>query len=153
VYGVDPVIGRPAQNLNPCRSDDLLGVDNGAMVNRRLLLLAALLLLVASVAGALTPREDRKAKAPPARASTPLPRVSATLPGAGPVQARVGDLVSLRVRSRTQDEAELAAFGLTQPVGPDVVGEFTFVADRPGRFPVHLSLADTDAGTVVVRRR
>jgi len=125
------------------------------MVNRRLLLLAALLLLVGSVAGALTPREDRTAQAPPApaRASTPLPRVSATLPGAGPVQARVGDLVSLRVRSRTQDEAELAAFGLTQPVGPDVVGEFTFVADRPGRFPVHLSLADTDVGTVLVRRR
>lgn len=127
----------------------------GAMAARRLLLLAALLLFIGSFAGALAPRERRQ-PAPTA----PAPKVvrsnaetvRATLPRAGAAKAKVGDLVALRVRSSTADQAEIPAFGLSEPVGPDLVAEFTFVADRPGRFPVRLSLSGTELGAVVVRR-
>jgi len=123
------------------------------MVNRRLLLFAALLLFVGSIAGALTPRKQQDAAPipPPARVA-PLVRVSATLPGATPVRARVGDLVSLRVNSAKADQAEIAGLGLSEPVGVDLMADFTFVADRPGRFPVRLSLADEEVGAVEVRR-
>ena len=124
------------------------------MVNRRLLLFAALLLFLGSIAGALSPRED-SGTARPAAAADPAASqpVRATLPRPGPVLAQVGDLVALRVRSETADQAEIAGFGLSEAVDKDLVAELTFVADRPGRFPVQLSLAGREVGSLIVRER
>lgn len=123
------------------------------MANRRLLLFAVALLLLGSIAGALTPRREPAGKADAPRFRAAVPRVQATLPSPAAVQARVGDLVSLRVRSSTPDEAGVADFGLTAPVGPDLVAELTFVADRPGRFPVRLDIAEREVGVLLVRPR
>ena len=154
MYGVNKVIGRSLGNLKASCTKSFTRVDNGPVANRRLLLLVAALLLLVSIAGALTPREDTTPEQPvTAKRPSASATVRGTLPRPTAVRARVGDLVALRVRSGTADQAELPAFGLSEPVGPDLVAEFTFIADRPGRFPVRLSLAGDEAGALIVRRR
>ena len=124
------------------------------MVGRRMLLIAAVMLFVISLAGALAPQPESP---PPAVAApvkpVPVATVRATLPRAAPVAVRAGDLVALSVRSADGDQVEVPGLGLSEPVGSGLVAEFTFLADRPGRFPVRLSLADREIGAIVVRER
>ena len=124
------------------------------MPTRRLLTLAAGLFEIEVVAASVAPRDPRSPGAgAPAPAPVPHagpPEVRATLPSDEPVRARVGDLVSLRVRSDTPDQAEITALGLSEPAGDGLPAELLFVADEPGRYPVRLSLAGREVGVVQV---
>ncbi|MEA2256235.1 MAG: hypothetical protein QOG35_2280 [Solirubrobacteraceae bacterium] len=123
------------------------------MPARRFLLLAVLLLIAAALASTLVAREQPGAGRPPAPIApgpaTPAPEVTAQLPGAT-VRARVGDLVTLDVRSKTLDTAEIVALGVHAPVEPGIPGQLQFTADRPGRFAVVLRDAATRVGTLQV---
>lgn len=56
--------------------------------------------------------------------------------GAQRIEARSGDRVALALRSDLPDEVEIGGLGLSQQVGPETIARFSFVADRPGRFPL-----------------
>ena len=125
------------------------------MLLRRMLLFASLLLVMGAIASAITPRKDRATAPPkttpaPAAAATPVRQVEATLPDDKIVRARVGDQVTLRVRSRGPDQAEIVGLGVSRPADADLPAEIDFIAPEPGRYPVTLSLADRSVGVVEV---
>ena len=125
------------------------------MLLRRMLLFASLLLVTAAIVSAMAPREEG-AKAPPRTTPAPAaavtaPRhVEATLPDDKTVRARVGDQVTLHVRSREPDLAEIEDLGVSQPAERDIPALIDFVAPQAGRFPVTLSLSGRSVGTVEV---
>jgi hypothetical protein len=126
-----------------------------AMAGRRLLLFVVLLLLVASFASAIAPREDEGAPRTVAPAvSTPLTAarvVEGALPGDRRVRARVGDIVQIEVRHTAEDEVQIVALGLSEPVERGIPAQLVFDADRDGRFAVTLRDAGKRVGTVEVR--
>jgi hypothetical protein len=65
------------------------------------------------------------------------------------VQARVGDLVELRVNARTPDSVLFA--GQTDVVAQDSPARFELYADTPGEYPVTLVDGARRVGTVLVR--
>jgi hypothetical protein len=126
-----------------------------AMAGRRLLLFVVLLLVVAAVASAIAPRDDDVAPrtvqpAVPAPA-TAARVVKAVLPDDKRVRARVGDIVQIEVRHTAQDEVQIVALGLSEPVEPGIAAQLVFDADREGRFAVTLRDAARRVGTVDVR--
>jgi hypothetical protein len=126
------------------------------MAGRRLIAFVVLLLLVAAVASAIAPREDQVA--PRRTQPSPQPPVTAAarivqgvLPDDRRVHAQVGDVVQLRVRHAAQDEVQILALGVSEPVEPGIDAQLVFDADREGRFPVTLRDGSKRLGTVVVR--
>jgi hypothetical protein len=124
---------------------------------RRFLLLAALLLAATSVVSAVGTSERRLREqrrpattlaAPPSLPAAPV--VSARLPRAAAVRARVGDVVRLTVRSRFSDTAEVPQLAVEGPVDRSAPARLTFVAERSGRFAVRLREAGEAVGTLVV---
>jgi hypothetical protein len=63
----------------------------------------------------------------------------------------VGDIVQLDVTHTAQDEVQIVALGLSEPVEPGIAAQFVFDADREGRFAVTLRDAAKRVGTVEVR--
>jgi hypothetical protein len=125
------------------------------MAGRRLLLFVVLLLVVAAVASAIAPRREDAAPrtvTPAVPAPAAAARVvEAALPKDKRVRARVGDIVQLDVTHTAQDEVQIVALGLSEPVEPGIAAQFVFDADREGRFAVTLRDAAKRVGTVEVR--
>ena len=125
-------------------------------VGRRLLLIFAFMLLVIGLAGGFAPREEQAVKPPDRPAVAPGAGegvVRGDLPEDETVEARVGDLVELTVTARGPDSVAIAGLGLTEGVAPGAPAQLSFLADRPGRFPVSLTLSDRRVGSVVVEPR
>jgi hypothetical protein len=125
------------------------------MAGRRLLLFVVLLLVIGAMASATVPRE-RRAPAQPPLPATPRPSpaagvVEARLPAKRSVRATVGDVVRIDVRAKSDDVAEVAPLGVSEPVGPEIAAQLVFDADQAGRFPVTLRDAGRRIGTLVVR--
>jgi hypothetical protein len=124
------------------------------MAGRRLLLFVVLLLVIGAMASATVPRERRAPVRPPLPATPQLEpagaAVEARLPAKRSVRAKVGDVVRLDVRSRSDDVAELTSLGVSEPVGPGLPAQLVFDADHTGRFAVTLRDAGRRIGTVVV---
>jgi len=124
-----------------------------------LLLLVAALLGLGVAASVLAPGEVTDPEGarsttlvlpPPAR---PAGRVAATLPRAAPVRARTGDVVVLTISgaaARRPDVLEVGGLRHEAHVGPDVENVLTFVADRPGRFPLVTQDAQRRLGLLIV---
>jgi hypothetical protein len=128
---------------------------NQVMPWRRLLLFAVLLIVGASLVSAMASRDRRADDSPNAGAEAsasapPASVVEASLPGDKEVRARVGDVVRLLVRAPAADVVELSTLAVEEPVDADRPTELLFVADRAGRFRVHLRDADESIGTVRV---
>jgi Na+-transporting methylmalonyl-CoA/oxaloacetate decarboxylase gamma subunit len=127
----------------------------GSMAGRRLLVFIVLLLLVAAIASAIAPREKDLAErtvepaVPPPAAAARV--VEGVLPDDRRVRARVGDIVQIEVRHTAQDEVQVLALGLSEPVEPGIAAQIVFDADREGQFPVTLRDAARRLGTVEVR--
>ena len=126
------------------------------MAGRRLLVFIVLLLVVAAAASAIAPRrrdaDFARPTLPAESAPAPTARVvHAVLPGDRRVRARVGDVVSLEVRHGAEDEVQILALGLAEPVEPGIAAEFEFDADREGHFAVTLRDAAKRVGVVEVR--
>jgi hypothetical protein len=114
------------------------------------LVVAVLLLFVALLSAAGT--RDAGPAVPGAEkdaTGTPAPVVEDQLPAARPIRAGLGDVVRLRVRADTPDEARIVRLALEWPVGPGLPGATTFVAERAGRFAVTLR-SGKRIGTLVV---
>jgi hypothetical protein len=114
---------------------------------------SALLLLVVIVSSVAT-RENRRtqAVAPPLGGPAPAPAPQATgqMPPDRVVRARVGDVVSVAVRTPQPDTATITAVGASAITSPDLPGTLEFVATDPGRYPVLLEDSGGTAGTVVI---
>jgi Na+-transporting methylmalonyl-CoA/oxaloacetate decarboxylase gamma subunit len=125
------------------------------MAGRRLLVFIVLLLLVAAIASAIAPREKDLAErtvepaVPPPAAAARV--VEGVLPDDRRVRARVGAVVQIEVRHTAQDEVQVLALGLSEPVEPGIAAQIVFDADREGQFPVTLRDAARRLGTVEVR--
>lgn len=124
--------------------------EDGAVL-RRVLIIFAVVFLVGTLLGGLAPREDQASKPDlPPVAATPADTVRATLPRDEVVRAEVGDLVELTVTAEQVDSATIEDLGLTEALAPEAPAQFSFLADRPGSFPVTLTLTDDRAGRIVV---
>ena len=125
------------------------------MAGRRLLLFVVLLLVVAAVASAIAPREEdsprRSVEPAVVTPATAARVVDAVLPDDKRVRARVGDIVQIEVQHSAQDEVQILALGLSEPVEPGIAAQLVFDADREGRFAVTLRDASRRVGTVEVR--
>jgi FtsP/CotA-like multicopper oxidase with cupredoxin domain len=123
---------------------------------RRITLALCALFLAAVVAASVADRQQQKtqATAPPTTvvAGPPEPVVSGRLPGDGTVRARVGDAVTIAVRTEQPDEASIDELGVNAPTSSDVPGMLEFVASAPGRYAVRLTDSGTRAGTIVIAR-
>jgi hypothetical protein len=127
----------------------------GGMIGRRLLLFVVLLIVVGAIADATVPRE-RPAPAPapqptPAELQPSAGVVRARLPARHSVRATVGDVVQIDVRAGTDDVAQVASLGVSEPVGPGIPAQLVFDADHAGRFAVMLRDARRRIGTLVIR--
>ena len=69
------------------------------------------------------------------------------------VRLRVGDQLTLSVRSDASDQVRVQGFGLIEAVSRQAPARFDIFADRQGDFPVRLLQAGQVAGNLVVRRR
>jgi hypothetical protein len=87
---------------------------------------------------------------PPQTAAAPASVVTGRLPADGTVRAREGQVVSIGVRSTTDDIAEIAQPAVSVPVGPELNLPLEFAADDPGRFNVTLRYSGKRVGQVVV---
>lgn len=124
---------------------------------RHIAILFAVLLALSAALTVIAPRPDRNDENSSARPVAPTPAredvttaVRATLPRDRIVRARVGDNIELTVTARAPDSATIAGFGLTDATSPGAPAQFSFRADRAGRFPVTLTLGDQRAGRIVV---
>ena len=125
---------------------------------RAILALVAVLLLLGVLGSAVAPRDvTGPATEPLVRPLTPEPAPSARQVQAalsardgGQIRARVGDAVTLTVRSPGADVAELEALGISAPVDGDAPAVLAFVAAQPGRFPVTLKWAGRRVGVLDV---
>lgn len=124
------------------------------MLARRISIAASALLLLVVIAASVADRDaqESRAVAPPAteQVGPAAPVVRGELPGDRTIEARVGDVVSVSVRTETPDEATIDEVGVVAPTSSEVPGVLEFVATEPGRYDVRLTDTDTSAGTVVV---
>lgn len=123
---------------------------------RTVLITLAVVLLVTSIIGASASDDDQAVKPPESttaqrgRDLVADPTARGTLPRDKVVRAQVGQLVTLTVQSPLFDSVTVAATGETEAVSPGAPAEFSFVADRPGSFPVSLDSSGRRLGRVVV---
>lgn len=69
------------------------------------------------------------------------------------VEARVGDIVRLRVRGNTLDAVLLPSLDRLEPVQPEAPARFEILAERPGTYPVTLVEARRQIGELVISAR
>lgn len=130
------------------------------MAARRLLVLMLVLLGVSTLAAALVPpqaqREDTasetateatRSKAGPPSGRIVRARIDASRRRPRTVHLQRGDELSLVVRSRAPDQAEIPAFGLLEDVGRDDPARFDLLPERVGSFEIRL----VEAGRVIGR--
>jgi hypothetical protein len=120
---------------------------------RRIAYFLAALILLGALGSAISSRELRhtQAVATPdgGSQSTPAPVAQGDMPPDRVVRARVGDVVSLDVRTLQPDRATIMAIGVSAVTSTQVPATLEFVAAEPGRYPVELQSGGV-AGTVVV---
>jgi plastocyanin len=114
------------------------------MLARRLLIALAVLMLLTALAASLAPREsavrDDTAATPAAPATATVEPVQETLDASAEgqrVEARVGQTVTIVVRSDTLDTVSLAEMG-AETTEPDSPARFELLADTPGSYPIEL---------------
>jgi hypothetical protein len=140
------------------------------MAARRLIIVLLVLIAVSTVAAALAPnpedRRDRQARTEPVTNGRPGDERAEPPPAlgrafravvvddrkGGSVRLRVGDQVTLTVKSRTTDQVQILGFGALEPVAPDAPARFDLLADRPGTFPIRLVEARRRLATIVVAK-
>jgi hypothetical protein len=127
------------------------------MLARRLLIALAVLMLLTALAASVAPRETAQrddAAVTPAAPTTPtLAPVQETLDASAEGQrvlARVGQTVTIVVRSDTLDTVSLAEMG-TKTTEPDSPARFELLADVPGSYPIELLEADRRIGVLEIR--
>ncbi len=129
------------------------------MAARVLLLFVASLLLVTTLTSVLAPRELRRgtgAAALSAWAADPGPaagaprEITVKLPRSAPIGARVGDAVTLVVRSEQDDQVRVEDLGYDAPVGPDTPAKLLVLANEPGSYPITLAYSGRWIGTLNV---
>src|SRR4051794_81062 len=109
-----PVLGARPQGPDPTACDD------GDMLVRRLVYAICALLLLLAIGSALAQRErDRtQAAAPPLSSgkapSAPAPETAAEMPPDKVVRARVGEVVSITVRTPQPETATIRAAGVSE---------------------------------------
>ena len=118
------------------------------MLARRLLIALAVLMALTALAASLAPRKtapQREASATRRRPSQAAREpVEETLDAAAEGQrvvARVGQTVTIIVRSDTLDTVTLAELG-AETTEPDSPAHFELLADAPGTYPIELLEAD-----------
>jgi len=127
------------------------------MLARRLLIALAVLLLLTAVAASVAPREtgsrDDAAVTPAAPAKPAVEPVQETLDASAEGQrvlARVGQTVTIVVRSDTLDTVSLAELG-AETTEPDSPARFELLADAPGSYPIELLQAERRIGVLEIR--
>jgi hypothetical protein len=127
------------------------------MLARRLLIALAVLLLLTAVAASVAPREtgsrDDAAVTPAPPAKPAVEPVQETLDASAEGQrvlARVGQTVTIVVRSDTLDTVSLAELG-AETTEPDSPARFELLADAPGSYPIELLQADRRIGVLEIR--
>ena len=127
------------------------------MLARRLLIALAVLMLLTALAASVAPREtgsrDDAAATPAAPAKPTVEPVQATLDASEEGQrvlARVGQTVTIVVRSDTLDTVSLAEVG-AETTEPDSPARFELLADVPGTYPIELLEADRQIGVLEIR--
>jgi len=129
------------------------------MLARRVLVLLAVLMGLSALAAGVAPREPA-----PREGAAPSPRVSAAPPerpvertvdagAAAParVEARVGQIVVLEVRSDELDSVSLGELGQIEPVESDSPARFELLAEEAGSYPIELLEAGRQIGTLEIR--
>lgn len=120
------------------------------MPPRRTLVALTVLLAALAVGAALeSGRQDEQTATRPTPSPAPATPTSRTIvasivaasPARPTVRARVGDLVKLAIVSRAAGAVLLDGYDQIEPVGPQTPARFSFIADRPGSFPVRLRLS------------
>jgi hypothetical protein len=106
---------------------------------RRLLLALAVLMAVTALAAGLAPRESPLEDGPPSAASEPAPApVEETLDAQDEgqrVEAEVGQIVRIVVRSAELESISLAELG-TETAEPDSPARFELLAEVPGTYAI-----------------
>ena len=128
-----------------------------SVLARRLLIALAVLMVLTALAAGLAPRESavrEDSAATPAAPTQPAPEpVQETLDASADDQrvlARVGQTVTIVVRSSELDSVSLAEVG-TEPVEPDSPARFELLAEVPGTYPIELLEADRQIGVLEIR--
>ena len=127
------------------------------MLARRLLLALAVLMLLTALAASLAPRKTAlqgdSAATPAAPAEPAVEPVQQTLDASAEGQrvlARVGQTVTIVVRSDTLDTVSLAEVG-SETTEPDSPARFELLADVPGSYPIELLEAGRRIGVLEIR--
>ena len=115
---------------------------------------ALVLLMVLGSAVAQREREHTEAVAPPLSADTagsaPAPEAAVSMPPEKVVRARVGEIVSITVRTPQPETASIPAVGVSELSSADVPATLEFVPSTPGHYPVELTDTGQVLGTVDV---
>jgi hypothetical protein len=123
---------------------------------RRLLVPVTVMFLVLLVLSSLGPsdqatRTDTSPATPgPPPGAEPARTVEVTVPAEDDVEANVGDLVTLTVRSDEVGGVELPDFGESEPVSPEAPAIFDVLPTEPGRFEVLSAETGEEIGALVV---
>ena len=124
------------------------------MSARRVAYVVSVLILILAVGSALARREEQRTRAvaPAATAPSdaPAPEASAAMPPDRVVRARVGEIVSVQVRTPGPDTATIRDAGISAITSDDLPGTLEFVPTEPGRYPVLLEDSGRVAGTILV---
>lgn len=138
------------------------------MAARRLLIVLVILLAISTFAALLVPPQGTDEGEDETLGSTPtgtegrrppprgeLVRASIDADQAKPrsVQLKLGDQLSLEVRSRRADQVVISGFGLIDDVERDAPARFDLFADRTGRFAVRLLDRSETVGRIVIDAR
>jgi len=126
------------------------------MLARRLLIALAVLMALTALTASLAPQESplqqEDSATPAAPAAGPEP-VEETLDAGGEGQrvvARVGQNVTIVVRSEELDSVSLAEVG-TKTTEPDSPARFELLAEVPGTYAIELLQAERQIGELEIR--
>jgi hypothetical protein len=125
------------------------------MLGQRLLYVICAFALLIAVGDAVARRERARTQAvAPAAAAGALPppaaQASADMPPERLLHARVGEIVSVAVRTSEPDTAAIPQLGVSAVTSDDVPGRLEFVPSAPGTYPVLLEDSGAVAGRVIV---
>jgi len=124
---------------------------------RRLLIALAVLMALTALAASVAPHKTSlqpDAGGTPPAAAEPAPKpVEETLDTAAQgqrVAAKIGQSVTIVVRSQDVESVELAEYG-TETAEPDSPARFELLADAPGSYPIELVESGRRIGVLEIR--
>ena len=126
------------------------------MLARRLLIALAVLMAITALAAGISPRESplkeggsSPTASPGAPALEPVEEVLDASADGQRVEARVGQIVRIVVRSRELDTVALAEVG-SKTAEPDSPARFELLAEVPGTYGIDLLQADRRIGVLEI---